>query len=300
MTLSPQQQTLVDRLLPIARIATNGTRSGLPLMARCHSLIVGPSGSGKTFIAKEIGSVLGVPVLVINVATWLIIASRAETWTVSIIADWVDRLPGGGLLVLDEIDKLQLDSEWARYVRLEIHDLLDGRFPAATAFPEELPADLQSGAESRLSGLSLRLRDRVMVIGCGAWQSAWHQSSKTVGFNGGNFEFIPQAPTRQQMLQSIDSELRQRFRDEIAVLSPMGRADYEIVAESLEQKIPLQILPAWQEARAAAMARASEGMLGMRAFEELLLEAMVSSGFGSQVQPQNEKLRAPRPPPSIW
>jgi len=300
MTLSPQQQTLVDRLLPIARIATNGTRSGLPILARCHSLIAGPSGSGKTFIAKEIGSRLGVPVLVINVATWLIIASRAEKWTVSIIADWVDRLPGGGLLVLDEIDKLELNSEWARYVRLEIHDLLDGTFPAATALPEDLPSELQSGAESRLSELSLRLRERVMVIGCGAWQSAWHQSSKTVGFNGGNLEFIPQAPTTQQILESIDSELRQRFRDDIALLSPMRHNDYERVADLLENEIPLQILPAWQEARAAAMARASEGMLGMRAFEELLLEALVSSGCGSQNHHKYEKLRAPRPQPSIW
>src|SRR5690606_14930802 len=108
MILSPQQEHALTQLLPVARIATSGIRAGLPVLPRTHTLLIGPSGSGKSFLARALGQKLGLPVLVINVATWVITAAKSEPWTISTIAEWLDRLPpGGGVLALDEIDKLQ-------------------------------------------------------------------------------------------------------------------------------------------------------------------------------------------------
>ena len=36
-----------------------------------------------------------------------------------------------GIIVLDELDKLDSAESWISYIRLEIHDLLDGVIPAA-------------------------------------------------------------------------------------------------------------------------------------------------------------------------
>ena len=64
MILSPQQQRVMDALIPVAEIATDGSRENLTVMPRCHSLIVGPSGSGKSYVARKIAEELGLPCIV--------------------------------------------------------------------------------------------------------------------------------------------------------------------------------------------------------------------------------------------
>ncbi|GAA5127312.1 hypothetical protein GCM10023212_31930 [Luteolibacter yonseiensis] len=235
----------------------------------------------------------------------MIAGSRGDPWTISLIADWLDRLPGAGVLVLDEIDKLQSPSEWTRNVRLEIHDLLDGVLPVATKLPiESLPAESfpQGSGKDQKAELERTLRERVMIMGCGAWQSAWRGNARTLGFNSSKELFLPEPPTKEQILAEIDAELRQRFRDEIVLLSPMLPADYAHVAKDIARQIPQELIPAWNKEIGGVLRRAADGFLGMRAIEELLLKAMLLAGKGKEPDksPEPQSLKPPRPEPSIW
>lgn len=297
MILSPPQQAALDALLPVGRIATSGIRVGLPVIPRTHSIIVGPSGSGKSYLARKMGEILGIPTLVINVGTWIITASRSEPWSINSVVDWLDRLPGGGILVLDEIDKLSSPNEWSRYVRLEIHDILDGIIPVAATIPAGcLP---EEAVPDYREHLMKKLRDRIMVIGCGAWQSAWKSNGKTMGFSA-NQEFqLPEPPTREQISENIDAELRQRFRDEITIISPMISEDYKMVAKNIARQIPEDLRRDWDAQLGATIRQAVDGSLGMRAMEELLLKALLLSGKGKEPEslPLPQSLKPPRPEP---
>lgn len=208
--------------------------------------------------------------------------------------------------MLDEIDKLQSESDWTRYVRLEIHDILDGTIPAAAKLPsDEIPAECfppGSGMDYR-DFLCRKLREKVMIIGCGAWQSAWRSNTKTMGFTSGSESILPEPPSREQILASIDPELRQRFRDEITLLPPMLPDDYARVAKDIARQIPPELLAAWKKELGAVLRRAAEGSLGMRGIEELLLKALLLSGKGNapELIPEAEKLRPQRASPEpLW
>lgn len=127
--LSLQQQEVLRQILPIASIATSGAVGNLPVRPRTHTLLVGPSGAGKSHIAREIDGMLGISTLVVNVSSWVVLSAKNEPWTYSEICSWLDSIgSGGGILVLDEIDKLtsEGDSTWLGHIILEIHDLIDG------------------------------------------------------------------------------------------------------------------------------------------------------------------------------
>jgi AAA+ superfamily predicted ATPase len=130
MILSPNQQKILDELLPVAHLATNNPCYNLPLQPRTHSLICAPSGMGKSYLMKQLGNKLNVPVLLLNVSSWQPLGSREHTNTWSTIVDFL-KAHERGIIVLDELDKLDSDESWVAYVRLEIHDLLDGVIPPA-------------------------------------------------------------------------------------------------------------------------------------------------------------------------
>ena len=287
MILSDQQQQLIENLIPIARIATDGSRVPLKqvILPRCSSLIVGPSGSGKTYLAKHIANMLDLPCLLINVSTWVLMASRSEPWTWTTIVDWLASLKGGGIIILDEIDKLGggnngAGSEYSSFLRLEIFSLMDGSIPtgikiqdlsgwSATAFPEASQA-------VRLD-LENVLQCRVFTIGCGAWQLEWQSNSKTLGFTNEPEPAKAEPPTMEQILNSIQPELRQRFRNKISFLNPMTKPEYEAVAKAISNQIPASYHREWQAQIDEVIRVACETNLGMRAFEELILSVMIMS-----------------------
>jgi len=283
--LSPQQQRVMDELMPIAQIATDGTRDGMVLLPRCHSLILGPSGSGKTYLAKKIAEQLNLPCLTLNVATWILLSNKAEPTTWTSIVEWLGALRTGGVIILDECDKLSgmgagFVHEYTNFLRLEIHDLLDSSIPISVKMPAQLDFDGTSipwdvpPLPWDPNDLGRFLRERVMIIGCGAWQAAWKSNGRQLGFSSGPAP-VPEPPTRNQILGSIDSELRQRFRDQVSILPPMMPADFIAVAKKLALQIPQEAQAAWREHLGCAIKTAVDGNLGMRVFEELLLKALV-------------------------
>jgi SpoVK/Ycf46/Vps4 family AAA+-type ATPase len=294
--LSPQQQRVMGELMPIAQIATDGTRDGMALLPRCHSLILGPSGSGKTYLAKKIAEQLNLPCLTLNVAMWILLSNKSEPTTWTSIVEWLGALRTGGVIILDECDKLSgmgagFVHEYTNFLRLEIHDLLDSSIPTSVKMPDKpdfdgtsIPWEVPLPPGER-QDLTRFLRERVMIIGCGAWQAAWERNGRQLGFTSGPAP-APEPPTGNQILNSIDPELRQRFRDQVCILPPMMPNDFWAVAKTLALQIPPEAREAWSEHLGAAIKTALDGTLGMRVFEELLLKALVLSRQPKTLTPE--------------
>ena len=288
MILSPQQQFVINALIPVTKIATNGCKSGQSFCALTNTMLLGPSGVGKSYIARALAKVMGLPALVINVATYVVISARSEPYSMTSICAWLAELESGGILILDELDKLGPDGsggescDWNRHVRLELHEILQGSIPISAKLPcpshdpmSEGPPDETTVSIVR-GVLEERLRNHVMIVGCGAWQRAWRANANRLGFSSNSVP-IQDAPSNAQILESISCELRQRFRDEVLMLQPMRREDYHAVASEIEKTLKADIRSAWKLLLEDAIDRAIAGALGMRAFEELLLQAMIYS-----------------------
>lgn len=297
--LSPAQEKLLEELTHIAKIATDGSKQKLRnFRPRTSTLIIGPSGSGKTHLATILAQKLKIPCLRLNMASWILIGGRSEEWTWMTIVNWLGELTNGGILVLDEIDKLNNEdknSEYTKFLRLELHDVLDSRIPA------QIKIDLDEGRQGHSpsfwesvdrEAVGNVLRERVLIVGCGAFQQSWIANqipASTIGFAANNDRrpdiqpngrIQPQdqkPPSREQILKNIDPELLQRFRDEVMILPPMTRKDYVHVANQIISQIPFEFRDAWNQHLEDAIDRAVEKTLGIRVFEELLLKAMIES-----------------------
>ena len=296
--LSPQQQVVLNRLLPVAKVATNGCRDDLPIQPRTSTLIVGPSGNGKSYIAVELGKRLGLPVLRINVSSWVVLSARNEPWTFSSIVQWVYSLQGGGgILVLDEADKLQGTGDWVSCIRHEAHDLLDFVIPLAARMPAA-PTDDAWGIPDppmfvERALLEKQLRERVFILACGAWQSAWRGNSRKLGFSQDESPVEP--PSCEQILQSIEPELRQRFRHEVCWLPPMTRSDYHAVSLGIANRISNpRARKVWNRLAGEAIEHAVAAGLGMRIFEEMMLSVLIDTPDLAEPVVENFKQ------PEIW
>lgn len=296
--LSPQQEEVLRQILPVAKIATSGAVSNLPVRPRTHTLIVGPSGAGKSHIAREIGRMLGISTIVINVSSWVVLSAKNEPWTFSEICAWLDANgSAGGLLVLDECDKLtsEGDSSWLGHITLEIHDLLDGVIPLVARLPSQPDTDGWESTHSSIPDdqvrtmLSARLKNKVFILGAGAWQSAWTGMAKPkIGFGGNAPD--PGFPKAAQILEMMKPELRQRFRDTICWLPPMSGEDYHTVSARIEAELPEQCMrESWKRLARPMIRRAMDGGLGMRVFEEMMLSVLLESPGHPAHHPQKRQ-----------
>ena len=185
--------------------------------------------------------------------------------------------------MLDEICALDRRSDWITYIRLEVHDLMDGIIPLAARLPspqaeelwgEDPPNEPPDAIQREM--LAKRLRDRVFVLACGAWQHAWRSNARQIGFGSATAALEP--PSREQILESIEPELRQRFRNEVEWLPPLAYSDYVKVSAQIANRISdKRIQNAWNRLAGPAIEEAVAGALGMRVFEELMLSALLDT-----------------------
>jgi len=136
MILSNQQESAIEQLVPTGRLAISGKTKHLQLKPRTHTLICAPSGSGKSFLMEQLGQLLGVKVLHLNVSTWQPYSAKSEKYTWDLIVEFLQKNERG-IILLDELDKLNGKNEWNQFIRLEVHELLDGRILSEVTLREE-------------------------------------------------------------------------------------------------------------------------------------------------------------------
>ena len=126
MILSKQQESAIEELVPIGRLAISGKTKFLQLKPRTHTLICAPSGSGKSFLMEQLGQLIGVKILHLNISTWQPYSAKSGNYTWDVVVKFLQENEKG-IILLDELDKLDGDNEWSQFIQLEVHELLDGR-----------------------------------------------------------------------------------------------------------------------------------------------------------------------------
>ncbi|MBC7980363.1 MAG: ATP-binding protein [Armatimonadetes bacterium] len=267
----------MDKLRPIIALATSGLTSKLPLKPRTSSLIVGPSGMGKSHLARELAKEAGVPFWEANVASWIVLGAKGGNQTLPSLVTWIANRKSG-LIFLDELDKLTSQGEWTNAIRLEIHDLIDGRLPdgaidvSGTTQMEELTDDQDKFVRKTLikSEVEDKLKNSFMIVGAGAWQEAWLSHGQPIGFHQEQeVKTLAERIERKQIKKSITPEILQRFRNEILFLDPMTEADYLHAMISLSGRLPVNQRCRFVELAIKSIPSAVEDGLGMRVFEEV-------------------------------
>jgi hypothetical protein len=125
--------------------------------------------------------------------------------------------------------------------------------------------------------LENRLRNSTFIIAGGAWQTLWEkEETKAIGFTNSSLPEV-YLPSQEELKSSIHSELLQRFRSEIAVMSPMSQDDYNVAMEAIYQRLN----PFYQESCSVyyqqRLDEAVENKLGMRYFEEVISKTLTQS-----------------------
>jgi len=75
---------------------------------------------------EQLAQLLGVKVLHLNVSTWQPYSAKSGNYTWDLIVKFLQENERG-IILLDELDKLNGANEWNQFIRLEVHELLDGR-----------------------------------------------------------------------------------------------------------------------------------------------------------------------------
>lgn len=278
---SPTQKEALDLLRPILNLATSPIRPDLSLKTRTHTLVTGPSGSGKSFLAKALAEEYRLPFFEVSVSTWIVLGARNGNPTFIALAEWIYRHPRG-VIFLDELEKpfpntngAPGDSSWYNSVKMEIHDLLDGRLPEGAAQVDESVLMETFGGQIHLSDIKALLKSDVehklktsyLIVGAGTWQHLWTETERRVGFK---IESMPNVSIDQgKIMKSISPEILLRFRNQVIFLAPMTRTDFTIVLENQLHLIPRNYQNRFIQLVTEAIPRALEHGLGMRIFEEI-------------------------------
>lgn len=275
--LSPGQERVMTKLRPIVTLATSGMISKLPMKPRTSSLIVGPSGMGKSHLARELARDAGLPFWEADVASWIVLGAKSGNQTLQSLVKWIVNRKSG-LIFLDELDKLNAQGEWTNAIRLEIHDLIDGRLPdgaidvSGTTQLEEFTDDQEKFVRKTMIKVDVeeKLKNSFMIVGAGAWQQAWQSHGQEIGFHQGQVvRPLAGRIERKQIKESITPEILQRFRSEILFLNPMTEADYLHAMTSLSARLPDNQRFRFAELAIKSIPSAVEEGLGMRIFEEV-------------------------------
>jgi len=299
MILSAGQKQVMSDLRCVAELAMSMDRyHHLPIQPRTHSLLCGPSGVGKSHICRVLGKELGVEVMVVNCSSWQPNGSRSEVHTWTAIAKFLND-HSRGIIVLDEVDKISGSSEWQGYIRLEIHDLLDGVIPPHIDLPPKKLSRLEaieakkkeeedfwgpssddceswgsSSNQVEREELAEKLRNHYFIVGAGAWQHFWELSGKSeIGFKQSTSSSLS-TPTEEQIKTSIYPEILKRFRSGMLIISPMNECDYRAVAKAMASSLTPAQASRFHHQYYTGIERALNSQFGMRWFEDLLLDAL--------------------------
>jgi len=246
---------------------------------RTHCLLVAPSGSGKTFLSKALAAQLGLPFFSVNVSSWLLVGSKTESVNTTLVQLASFILSNKeGVIYLDELDKVDGNSDWTNHLRLEIHNLLDGQMGQEVR--DGLQQLLQQPISDKdLNSLNQSLKSNFFIIAGGTWQDYWeNQGGSALGFNA---QVETKALNKAELIKSITPELLQRFQQDLVVLPPLSQEDFLDLANQLGEQILNSKDPNAERVREkflhavqAGAEQAVKHKIGMRFLEECMTSAL--------------------------
>jgi len=270
----PKQQAAFDRITAIGRIVLSLDRKQFPLAVRTNILITGESGAGKSHVARAAALELDVPILTVNTSEWMLLGSagRGATPTWPRIYEFLMRCANqsGGLVLLDELDKICDKTSWTTYLRSEAFNLLDMTVPKNL-----VDKDGDAISEASIEAAQRVLRTKILVVGAGAFQSIWDERNRpTLGFLPEERRVV--SPDLGDLFRRLPRELLARFGSNLIVLPPLVESDYYLMLDVFADRMSEFWKPRFAKLGQERIPEAARLKLGPRFFEELVLEMVLS------------------------
>lgn len=270
----PKQQAAFDRITAIGRIVLSLDRKQFPLSVRTNTLITGESGAGKSFLVRAAAQELEFSMLSITTSEWMLLGSAgrgaAPTWPR--IHEFLMRctnLPGG-IILLDELDKICDKTSWTTYLRSEAFMLLDLTVPTNL-----VDRDGDAISEARIEAAQRVLRSKILVIGAGAFQSIWDDRQRPeVGFLSAENRIT--SPDMGDLFRSLPREILARFGSNIIALPSLVENDYFQMLDVFADQMPDFWKPRFTKLGRERIPEAARLKLGPRFCEELVLEMVLA------------------------
>lgn len=249
----------------------------LPIQPRWATILCAPTGSGKTalaYMAAQAEFVEASP-LRISIPGWIPCGAhqRGVKETIRVIANHVGS-NSRTLLVLDEIDKLNATGgdPWQGYVKGEIYELLDRRWPTGLN-------DIEDNDDNviPIDTLTDRLKNNVFILSVGTFQG-WFDSShnrRTIGF-GNDSVIATEEISAEQIAELIPRELANRHNSTIVRLPELQPADYHRIAKEIINKLPEQMQEPFRAEVELRIHGAISARKGVRFLEEAMTATLVS------------------------
>jgi hypothetical protein len=257
------QRKAYDRLVQIAKIRPESVYANISPRTRAV-LITGPAGAGKTAIVQAYSRLGGLPMLSLLASAWVPMGALQPP-TILAIRDFVRSNPKGGLVYIDEVDKLcpagseARQSSWALGCLGEAISLLD--------------------CDARLISLGwsenelLRFRRSYRIVASGAWQ---HVAAKVraaskrgaLGFGAGDHALGYGEALGQD--DAIPEEVRFRFFSETVQVDLPTREDFRVGIGQIHDELEYHV-----SITDVLLAEAVNSRLGVRWLESYLARLLL-------------------------
>jgi ATP-dependent Clp protease ATP-binding subunit ClpA len=194
---------------------------------------------------------------------------RGTKETLSVLAEAVASNPNT-LLVIDEIDKIyQTDNSWMGYIRGEIYELCDGRWPTGLQMPDD------DSTEMTIAALTSKLRNTVFIVGIGTFQDFFDSSisRRAIGF-GAETNPASDELTAEIVAQKLPRELANRFNSTLIRIPDLQAEDYHRIALEAANKLPAHMQAAFRLEVSRRIDAAISTKKGVRFLEECAMETL--------------------------
>lgn len=242
--------------------------------------MVGSTGTGKTAVAAMAAAKLSgnsadttVSVCRVSAPSYMPCGSvnRSTKETIAVIAEHVARHKKT-LLVIDEIDKIHaLENTWLGYIRAEIFELLDGRWPTGLVMPE-----IVGKPDITIDELTTKLRNSVFILSIGTFQS-WLDSANTrrsMGF-GAEIDSGTDIISAEIIAEKMPRELANRHNSSLIRIPELRKEDYLNIATEAENKLPLRMQAAFRAEVSIRITEAISAKKGVRFLEEAMMATLI-------------------------
>jgi hypothetical protein len=223
--------------------------------------------------------------------------NRGAIETLVMIAGHVTR-NSRTLLVLDEIDKICAHGQgsgqdaWLAYIRGEIMDLVDGRWPEGLRIPADEDDEEPPDAKGLAERLTAKLRNTVFIIGIGTFQDFFDSagSRRTMGFVTDDDEGLSEL-SAVTVAERLPRELANRFNSNLIRLPELRPADYQAIAREAADSLPGYIREPFLAAAIRQIPGAIAAKKGVRFLEEAMLDTL--KGLPSEAAPLSAPTLSP-------